>query len=400
MSTRSWRTLGVVVAGTLALALSSAIPAGAVTRPATGGCTTSVPFTSGTDGYFAYRIPAVVETRSGTVLAFAEGRRDSSSDTGKIDTVLRRSFDGGCTWGPLIVAATNGTTGTAGNPSPVVLPDGRILLLTTHNAGTATEQEILTGSVSAQDTRRIFVQHSDDNGRTWSAATDITSQTKKADWRWYATGPGHALVLRGGAHSGRIIVAADHSSAPPAGSTDTGAEGKYYGNHDIYSDDGGRSWHIGYTDDRADGYIEANENTAAQLPDGSVYFNSRDAGTAPGTRVDGYSRDGGRTLVRPLQPQPGIVGPVVEGSVLQTADPRVLLYSGPSSPTTRSVMQIRASNDGGHTWHAVDTLSDDLAAYSDLLQVNRSTIGLLYETGTVTSYDTLTFARIATTGLR
>ncbi|HEX3792540.1 MAG TPA: sialidase family protein [Pseudonocardiaceae bacterium] len=391
MSTRSWRLLGAALAGLLTAGLCAGAPAAAGSL---SGCASSVPFTAGTDGYFAYRIPAVVRSGAGTVLAFAEGRRDSSSDTGKIDTVLRRSFDGGCTWGPLIVAATNGTTGTAGNPVPVVLPTGRILLLTTHNAGYATEQEILTGAVPAQDSRRVFVQHSDDNGRTWSAAVDVTDQTKQANWRWYATGPGHAIVLHGGPHNGRIIVAADHSSAPPAGSTDTGAEGKYYGNNDIYSDDGGHSWHIGYTDDRADGYIEANENTVAQLPDGTVYFNSRDAGTAPGTRVDGYSTDGGASLVAPLQPQTTIAGPVVEGSTLQTTDPRELLYAGPSSPTTRAVMQLRASADDGHTWQPVDTISQALAGYSDLVQVNGSTVGLLYETGTVTSYDTVTFQRI------
>ena len=396
MSMSPWRALSVVTAAVLfagAPSATAAIQPSPGPSTAAGSCTGSVPFVSGTAGYDTFRIPAVVRARDGALLAFAEGRKDSTSDAGKIDTVLRRSADGGCTWGELSVTTVNGTDGTAGNPSPVVLPTGRIVLLTTHNAGYATEEQILTGAVPAEDSRRVFAQYSDNDGRSWSPARDITAQTKRADWRWYATGPGHAIVLSG-RYAGRIVVACDHSSAPPPGSADTGAESKYYGNHDLYSDDGGRSWRIGYTDDRADGYIEANENTAAQLPDGLVYFNSRDAGTAPGTRVDGYSRDGGRTLVAPLRPEPAIAGPVVEGSVLQTSDPHVLVYSGPSDPDSRKAMQLRISNDGGRTWHAGRTVTTAFAAYSDLVQLDRRTLGLLYETGTTSSSDTIAFQRI------
>jgi sialidase-1 len=363
--------------------------------PATPGCVSSVPYTAGTGGFAQYRIPAVIRAADGAVLAFAEAR-SSSSDTGKIETVVRRSADGGCTWGPQAVAASNGD-GTAGNPSPVLLPSGRILLLTTHNAGYATEQQILTGAVPPQDSRRVFVQHSDDGGRTWSAATDITAAAKRPDWRWYATGPGHAIVLRTGPHAGRIVVACDHSSAPPPGSTDTGAETKYYGNHDLYSDDGGRTWRIGYTDDRTGGVVDANENAVAQLPSGALYFNARDMGTAPGTRVDGYSLDGGASLVQPLRPQPGLAGPVVEGSVLQT--PAALVYAGPADPTARADLRLRLSTDGGHTWHDGPTLTTGPAAYSDLVPLPGA-VGTLYETGVTSSSDTITFTRTPSAALR
>ena len=72
---------------------------------AAAGCTSSVPYVSGEGGYDTYRIPATVTTGRGTVLAFAEGRRGGAGDTGHIDVVLRRSSDGGCTWGPLPVVA-------------------------------------------------------------------------------------------------------------------------------------------------------------------------------------------------------------------------------------------------------------------------------------------------------
>jgi sialidase-1 len=350
-----------------------------------GGCT-SVPYTSGTEGYHTFRIPAVVRTGP-VVLAFAEGRVESAGDTGAIHVVLRRSGDGGCTWGPISVVSTNGDA-TAGNPAPVVLPGGDVVLLTTRN-GRVTEREIMAGTVSQADTRRVFVQRSRDNGRTWSPAQEITSVAKKPDWRWYATGPGHAIVLR----SGRIVVPANHSSSPPAGSPDIGTEQKYHGGHDLISDDGGRTWRIGFTEDRADAAIASNETTVAQLPDGRLYFNSRNQGTAA-SRVDAISTDGGESLAAQYSPQPGLTGPRVQGSVLQTARRDLLLFSGPADPAARRSMAIRASGDQGKTWRQALLLSDAPAAYSDLVQLDTSTIGLLYETGVTGTYETITFTQI------
>jgi sialidase-1 len=255
--------------------------------PSHDRCTSSVPFTSGTEGYNTFRIPAVVHAANGSLLAFAEGRRDSAGDSGAIDVVSRSSRDGGCAWGGLSVVATNGDA-TVGNPSPALARNGDLVLLTTRN-GTVSEAEIMSGKVSEQDTRRVFLQRSRDNGRTWTAATDITAQTKKADWRWYATGPGHSIVLEHGPHVGRIVVPANHSSAPPTGSADIGTEAKYYGGHDLYSDDNGRTWHIGFSDDRTDGVVAANETAVTELPDGKLYFSSRNQGSAPEHRVDAYS---------------------------------------------------------------------------------------------------------------
>src|SRR4051795_10093504 len=72
------------------------------------GCASSVAFTSGTEGYDTFRIPAVVRAANGALVAFAEGRRDSAGDSGAIQTVSRTSRDGGCTWGPLSVVDSNG----------------------------------------------------------------------------------------------------------------------------------------------------------------------------------------------------------------------------------------------------------------------------------------------------
>ncbi|MER6420750.1 sialidase family protein [Streptomyces sp. NPDC001137] len=370
---------------------------------ASTGCTSSVPFVSGEGGYDTYRIPATVTTGRGTVLAFAEGRLGGAGDTGNIDVVLRRSGDGGCTWGPLrVVAAGHGDT--RGNPAPVVDPrTGAVVLLTSYNSGAVTEARIMRGEVTKEQSRRVFVQRSRDDGRHFTPPRDITEEVKPAGWRWYATGPGHAVALTRGPHAGRLVVPANHSAAPPAGSPDTGQEARYYGAHALYSDDGGLSWRLGFVDSSYDGVDNANESSAAQLPDGRLYFSARDQnGGSVGNRLDAYSADGGESLERPYAVQPMLNDvPVVQGSVLQLVGGKAppLLFSGPSVPTARRVMAVWRSEDGGGTFTKVVTLSALPAAYSDLVQVDRGTVGLLYETGVSGPYETIEFRRLPVSAL-
>ncbi|MGC9544925.1 sialidase family protein, partial [Streptomyces sp. UG1] len=318
-------------------------------------------------------------------------------DSGDIDVVLRRSLDGGCTWGPVTVVAA-GDGDTRGNPAPVVDPvTGAVVLVTCYNSGEVTEAQIMRGQATAEQSRRVFVQRSTDDGRRFSPPRDVTSAVKPPHWRWYATGPGHALALTRGRHAGRLVVPSNHSTAPAQGSSDTGQEPKYYGAHAIYSDDGGRTWRTGFVDDTYDGHSNANESTAAELPDGRLYFNSRDQhGTSAGNRLDSVSSDGGQTLERPYTIQPSLNDvPTVEASVLQLPGPGApLLFCGPSVPTARQSMAIWRSTDGGATFTKTLTLSERRAAYSDLVRLDRRTVGILYETGESGTYETIEFRRL------
>ncbi|GGT07868.1 sialidase family protein [Streptomyces chromofuscus] len=369
-----------------------------VTLPASAArCTSSVPYTAGTGGYDTYRIPAAVRTGTGAVLAFAEGRRGGASDSGDIDVVVRRSTDGGCTWGPLTVVAA-GEGNTRGNPAPVVDPrTGAVVLLTSYNSGAVTEAQIMRGDVTPEQSRRVFVQRSTDDGIRFTPPRDITAAVKRTGWRWYATGPGHAVALTHGPHAGRLVVPANHSAAPPAGSPDTGQEPKYYGAHAFYSDDGGATWRLGFVDDSYDGLANANESSAAQLPDGTLYFSARDQhGTGAGHRLDSRSGDGGRTLDRPYAVQPTLGDvPIVQASVLQPgADSAPLFFSGPSVPTAREALAVWRSTDAGATFTKALTLSRQPAAYSDLVQAGTDTLGVLYETGVTGTYERIEFRLI------
>ncbi|SDU64223.1 sialidase family protein [Jiangella alkaliphila] len=346
-------------------------------------------FASVSEGYHTFRIPAVVRAADGTVLAFAEGRVDSSADSGDIDLVLRRSTDGGRTWGPLQVVGDNGPN-TFGNPAPVVDPaSGDVVLLSTHNDGTVTAAQIRRGEVRPEHGRRIHVQRSSDHGVTWSDPLEITDDVKLPEWRWYATGPVHAIALEHGPHAGRLVVPANHSTSPEPGSPDTGNEPKYFGGHVLYSDDGGYTWRIGGVDTPLTGDVNPNETTATELSDGTVYFNTRNQnGTNPHNRAGAISTDGGETFEAPYAPVSDVVAPVIQGSVLKlsgAADPRrrvVLSVAG--HHFARENLTLSSSFDDAASWHHGVVVHDGPAGYSDVVELGErkgAALGVLFESG-------------------
>src|SRR5205823_1639167 len=86
-------------------ALARAAAAG---RPASAAPARVNLYSEGDNGFHSYRIPSLIVTPKGTILAFAEARKRDKSDFGHIETVLRRSMDGGKTWTPIQVVASDG----------------------------------------------------------------------------------------------------------------------------------------------------------------------------------------------------------------------------------------------------------------------------------------------------
>jgi sialidase-1 len=343
-----------------------------------------VVFESGTGGYHTYRIPAITVTTKGTVLAFAEGRKQNQTDAGKIDLIVKRSTDGGDTWSDLQIVWADGEN-SCGNPSPIVDSEsGVIWLPMTWNRGHDTESKILAGK--GENTRRVFVTCSRDDGLTWEKPRDITTTTKHTSWRWYATGPGSGIQLTRGPHAGRLLAACDHSRA----------EDGQYGSHAIISDDHGQTWKLA-------GIVPepgVNESTVAELPDSKILINMRTmrkGGVAKKARHVAISDDGGSTW-HDQRYDESLIEPICQAALERCRwpegdTPGVLLFSNPASESKREKMTIRASFDDGATWPAAFLVHAGASAYSDLAVLPDGRIACLYEAGTKTPYESIRMGR-------
>jgi sialidase-1 len=337
-------------------------------------------FVAGTQGYHTFRIPALLATPKGTLLAFCEGRKNSRSDTGKIDVLLRRSTDGGKTWLRLQVVADDGAN-TVGNPCPVVeRSTGTIWLLLTHNLGSDSERGIRAGT--SKGTRSVWLTRSSDEGATWTKPIDITRAVKDPKWTWYATGPGVGIQLR----SGRLVIPCDHTEAKTLVNR----------SHIIYSDNRGATWKLG-------GVLgeKTNECQVVERGDGSLLLNMRSY-HGKNRRAVATSKDGGLTWSK-VTLDDHLIEPVCQASLIRYPGDNkerksLLLFSNPAS-TKREKMTVRSSRDEGQTWPASRLLHEGPAAYSCLAILKDGQGACLYERGRKSAYEKITLARFPLTWL-
>jgi hypothetical protein len=296
-----------------------------------------------------YRIPALITTKTGTLLAFCEARRSSLDDAGDIDLVVRRSTDGGESWSPDKIV-WDAASDTCGNPCPVVdQTTGRIWLPMTWNRGSDHEGAILAGK--SKNPRHVYMTYSDDDGQTWATPTNLSKTAARHGWRWYATGPGNAIQLTRGEHAGRLVIPANHSDHAQLSQSDQekyeDIPEHYYRSHVFYSDDHGETWKVGGVLDRA-----TNESTIVELPDGSILNNMRSY-EGIDRRTVSVSRDGGDSW-EPVRPHFELVEPVCQGNMLRYSFPSAksksrILFSNPASPQNRERLTVRVSYDEGET---------------------------------------------------
>jgi len=296
-------------------------------------------FESGTEGYACFRIPAIVTTTEGTVLAFAEGRKKGCSDTGDIDLVMKRSEDNGQTWTKLMVIRDEGEQ-VCGNPAPVGDKlTGAIHLLSTWNLGEDHERDIIEGK--SHDTRLVFVMSSTDEGLSWSEPREITASVKQENWTWYATGPCHGIQLKRGAHKGRLLIPCDHIEAGT----------KKCFSHSIYSDDQGQSWKLGGSTP----LDQVNECTMAELSDGKVMLNMRNYDRSQKTRKVSISADGGLTW-GPVFSDTSLIEPICQASMLmviaEAGKKHTLLFLNPADENKRQNMTLLFNGNLGCFYEA------------------------------------------------
>jgi len=344
-----------------------------------------VVFSSGESGYHTFRIPAIIKNKKGHLLAFCEGRKTGSADFGNVDIVLKRSLDGGKTWGLLELVAENGER-QAGNPALVMdllnsENAGRIFLF--YNTGNQAEQSIREG----KGIREVWYKVSDDGGRNWELPVNITSQVHRLrkenggntlDWRSYANTPGHALQIMHGKFRGRLVIAANHSFGPPQ------FRFRDYRAHVFFSDDGGKTFRL--SDDIY--YPGSNESMAAELGNGGILLNSRNQSGDEKFRLISRSADGGEHWDTTYL-EKTLVDPVNQGAVLTIGylkGKAVIAHTHTQDSLRRNHLMLHISRDDGYSWRPFQMIDEapegatkDYTAYSDVLLLSRKNLGVLYE---------------------
>ena len=338
------------------------------------------PLTDGM-GYHNYRIPSLLLSEKGTVLAVMEGREDMNSDHAKNDLVLKRSMDLGETWTSPSVIAEAGDNVTM-NPVMVQATDGTILLVyiyfpeKRHSSNRAHGVTQVDPGIEGSTIEKIYVIRSNDEGETWSHPEDITHVAKSSENTIVAiSGPGVGVTLTRGKYVGRVII--------PMSETTQVANGKSSFNYALYSDDNGKSWTHGESCPASiEGASGGDEVQMIELEDGSVFTSIRSVGH----KLVSQSKDGGHSWSQ-LQshsdlPDTGCMSPLLRVNWKNLNTPGVLmqvLVTDRLKRNRRGNAVIALSLDDGQTWPTKKIFYDQEFDYSSLILFPDGKIGMLAE---------------------
>ncbi|MEW4354346.1 sialidase domain-containing protein [Streptococcus pneumoniae] len=429
-------------------------------------------------GTYGYRIPTLLVTDKGTLIAGTDDRRLHTADYGDIAMVVRRSEDKGQTWGKIITISDlrnneNASNRNQGAPLNIdmalvqdsetkriyslfdMFPEGRAVLglpqtkeeaytvvdgktylnlyktgettpytirengVVYTPAGEATDYRVvvegkeaafsdlgdiylgeeLQGNVYFQTNKTsdfrvanhsyIWESHSDDDGKTWSSPRDITPQIKKPWMNFYGIGPGTGIVLREGAHKGRLVI-------PTYSTNFTGGLGGSQSSRVIYSDDHGMTWQSGEavndgrnfngtTLDSSTMNVAAAQNTEAtvvQLNNGDLKLFMRNL--TRGVQV-ATSHDGGETWEPEVERMEDVHDSYVQLAAIHTmheGKEYVVLTNanGAGNSRTQGTARLaRVEEDGSLTWLHHNLIQDGKFAYNSLQEIGPNEYGVLYE---------------------
>jgi len=344
---------------------------------------------AGKSGYEVYRIPGLVVTPKGTLLAYCEARKGARSDWGTIDIQMRRSTDGGATWSePRKIAEVPGPH--TKNPVATAQKLGKADDVTYNNPVMIPDRK--TGAIHflfCLEYMRCFYQRSDDDGLTFTQPVEITAAFEKFrpgyDWKVIATGPGHGIRLV----NGRLLVpiwmstgTGGHAHRPSVLST-------------IVSDDAGKTWQRGeIVANETDPLVNPNETCAEQLADGRVMLNIRSE-SKENRRAVAFSKDGSTGWTKPAFDnallEPVCFASLCRWSAKPDAASNLILFANPDNleradgkakpggNRDRKNLTVKLSEDDGATWKVAKPLETGASGYSDLAVGPKGEIYCLYE---------------------
>lgn len=349
-----------------------------------------------------YRIPSLVRTDAGALIALAEKRfgTEPDRDSGHIQTVYRVRPSVAAAWGPeRILCDLPGDT--CGNPTAVYdREDGAVYVLMNSNPGKASlfgrnrsclsvrecrgepgerdlqhcpdDRKVCMRSIEPGDRRVLLVRGVQSWGATgpglsWTTPEDITAAVQPPGMRWDAVGPGAGIQL----DDGRLVF---------------GAKGR-----NIFREHDGH-WTFrpltGSLTGLDTGIRDPDESTVVQRSDGSLYRNDRATGTLERTfrRVASRSLDASFTswtpwshTGQPVTPshrcEPRVCGPYADtcepawdvpppagctrgvghvhagmGRYSRGPTQQRLMFTNPGGTRNRAGLAVRLSYDEGDTW--------------------------------------------------
>ena len=332
---------------------------------------------AGDDDVAAYRIPGIVTTDRGTLLATYDVRYNNSTDLQEhIDVGLSRSTDGGKTWEKMRIPLSFGNYGGLpaaqnGVGDPCILFDPTthttwIVAAWTHGMAGQRAWNASKPGMDIEQTAQLVLTKSTDDGKTWSEPINITSQVKQPEWHFLLQGPGRGITMENGTLVFPIqFIGKDR--IPCAGI--------------MYSTDKGETWTI-----HQPARTNTTEAQVAEIEPGVLMLNMRD--NRGGSRAVSTTTNMGKTWVQHSSSRNALQEPVCMASLLHVkAEDNalkrdLLLFSNPNTTAKRHHITIKASLDGGKTWQEANQLLLDEAigwGYSCLTMIDRKTVGILYE---------------------
>ena len=331
----------------------------------------------GDDGVAAFRIPGLVTTNAGTLLGVYDARYNSSVDLQEhVDIGLSRSTNGGKTWEKMRIPMTFGQyeglpKGQNGVGDPSILVDKQtgtiwIVAAWTHGMGNRRAWFNSLPGMTIHETAQLMMVRSDDDGKTWSAPINVTSQVKDPSWRFLLQGPGRGISM----NDGTLVFPTQYID--PQGLPHAGI---------MCSKDHGSTWTIS-----APARDNTTEAQVAEVTPGVLMLNMRD--NRGGSRAVSITSDYGKTWTEHPSNRSALQEPVCMASLIKVEAKDnilakdLLLFSNPNTTKDRKNMTIKASFDGGLTWKESNQLllDEDYGwGYSCLTMIDKETVGILYE---------------------
>lgn len=319
-------------------------------------------FKPGDTGSKNFRIPTLVCTKKGTLIALADRRPNGGRDLpADIDLAIRRSTDNGKTWTPIQVIidlpAPNGASDAA---MLVDRQTGRVWVAFTvgYNAGIAQAKKGLTGRTAVS-----HMMYSDDDGVSWSKPVNVGQQVKDPEFKWMGFGPGAGSSMADGTLS--FSCYANQDGVPDLFS------------FAIISEDHGKTWK------RTAPYTSYTcESQMVALSDGRWMACARDRKHG-GTRMVAYSSDHGKTWTSMVS-EPQLPCPQCQAGLIRVTHPNapkgLLIYTGPQAKATgRANGMVRVSDDDGKTWRFNTLIVAGSYAYSTPALLSDGRLGVIYE---------------------